>query len=169
MFKFPIKAILLALISGYVTAVFADGTHIETDSFLFQLPEGWVTQELSKQPKIVGPNNELVILSSVKVSGSGNPEELRKIIAELKNNLISSMEGAANQPELVMLGSVNQIAGKNFPLYYLQAETKDKSYFLDQYGVIHTKNVLLITVEGKMEFKQSSSVVRKAIETIKWR
>lgn len=141
---------------------------IETDSFLIQLPSGWKIEELSGQARVAGPNDELVIISSTRIVASESAQDLEKLRANIGNNIKTAMTEAADHPDLVMKGSLIQTEVQQCPFFALQCETKDGSYFFDQFGIVSQWNAVLVTVEGDSQHKQSSAVVRNAIENMVW-
>lgn len=148
----------------------AEPVRIETNSFLFELPAGWKIIELSNQAKLNGPNNEFLIVSSYNISGEGQESGLKNIKEEFGNNIVKSMQEAANEPDLNITSPLNnQTSPNGYPVWSIRTETKDGSQFFDQYGTVGIKTVIMVTIEGHLKNKSSSEVVFHAVREIKWR
>ena len=164
------KLLLTILITlGVAMNAIAEPVRIETNSFLFELPEGWKIIELSSQAKVNGPNNEFLIVSSYNISGEGKESDLKAIKEDFGNNLVKSMKEAASEPDLNITAPINsQSSPSGYPIWSIRTETKDGSQFFDQYGTVGIKTAIMVTIEGALKNKSSSEVILNAVREIKW-
>jgi hypothetical protein len=160
---------LLALIFGISMSTIAEPVRIETDSFLLELPSTWKIEELSSQAKLIGPNNEYLIVSSYRITGKGSEADLQHIRDEFGENISATMIQASREPDLkVTLPLTKELSLSGSPIWHIETETKDASQFYNLYGAVGLKVALLVTLEGELSHKETSKVVSNAIKNITW-
>jgi len=160
---------LIVLIFGISMIAMAEPVRIETDSFFIELPSTWKIEELSNQAKLIGPNNEYLIISSYRIAGEGNESELKKIRDEFGENIAATMVQASAEPDLRVVAPLSKkVLPSGYPVWEVETETKDSSQFYNLYGAVGLRVALLITLEGGMQHKETAKEVLDAINEIKW-
>ena len=163
-----ILSIIVFIVGGTMNAN-AEPMRVETDSFLFELPSTWQIEELSSKAKIVGPNNEYLIVSSYRIDGEGNEADLQAIRDEFGENISGTMIKASNEPDLKVTSPIKkETSPTGYPVWNIATETLDATQFYNLYGTVGPRVALLITLEGENKFKSSANVVYRAVNSIKW-
>ncbi|MBK8073877.1 MAG: hypothetical protein IPK34_18440 [Ramlibacter sp.] len=154
----------LALLS--TPAIAADV--LETASFAMTLPVGWVKNLQSKPVSARGPNGELLQVSSAKLQGSGATAEAQRIRAEMEQNVLRSIEHAANDPQLKTVTPLRKTqTPSGATVHELISQANDRTWFA-QFGAIGPSTVLLVTLEAPATSQASIAAVRQAVSSIKW-
>ncbi len=160
---------LVVLVFGITMNANAEPVKIETDSFLIELPSTWKVEELSSQAKLLGPNNEFLIISSYRITGEGSEADLQSIRNEFGENIASTMVQSSSEPDLkITLPLIKKVTPAGFPVWEINSETIDNLQFYNLYGTVGLRVALLITLEGEIKNKASASEVLSAINNIKW-
>ena len=147
----------------------AEPVRIETDSFLFELSSTWKVEELSNQAKLIGPNNEYLVISSYRITGEGNDADLQNIRDEFGENIAATMVQASSEPDLkVILPLSREVSPSGHPIWRITTEAKDASQFYNLYGSVGHKVALLITLEGEIKYQETTNEVLSAINNIEW-
>ena len=144
-------------------------TEIDTSSFKFSLPPDWKIENLSSPASLVGPKQEYVMVSAVKISGAGSVPDRAPLNKELKENLKKAMLHAVSNPQLQTIGQLSETTTERSEDYLvLKAESTDKTSYFYQFGIVSQSSAVLVTVEGLREHMENADVVEKATKTIQW-
>jgi len=139
---------------------------IETDEFIFEAPEAYRIESLDDQAELVGPNFELLLISSYSIDKLSSTEE----IEDFKNNITTAMLTAIDEPDLVVTTSLKQeTTDDGLPVWSLLTEAIDKSHFFDQYAISNGSIVVVVTIEGDYENKNSSASVEESVYDIEFK
>ena len=154
----------LALLSTPVVA--ADV--LETASFSMTLPAGWVKNLQTKPVSARGPSGELLQVSSAKLQGTGTSAEAQRIRAEMEQNVVRSIERAANDPQLRTVSPLRKSqSSSGATVHEMISQANDRTWFA-QFGAVGPSTVLLVTLEAPAASQASIAAIRQSVSAIKW-
>ena len=143
-----------------------DFTCIETDLFLFEVPEGYQIEELDDQAELTGPNDEFLVVSSYTVDEDSSMDEL-DTFAE---NIADAMRSAVEEPGLVVSEQLNrQTTESGLLVWSIKAEAEDKSHFFDQYSIVEKSTAVVATIEGNYEDRANSALIEEAVHALEFK
>lgn len=139
---------------------------IETDLFLFEAPSGWQVENLDEQAELVGPNDELLVISSYEVDENSDA----KTLEEFSQNIINAMQSAADEPDLVLTDKLSkEVTPNGLPVWKLLAHTTDNEAFFDQYVAILGSTAVLVSVEGDLPDRASSALIEESVYCLEFK
>ena len=139
---------------------------IETDLFLFEAPSGWQVENLGEQAELIGPNDELLVLSSYEADANSDS----KTLDDFSKNIISAMQSAADEPDLVLSDKLSkEVTPNGLPVWKLLAHTTDNEAFFDQYVAISGTTAVLVSVEGDLPDRASSALVEESVYCLEFK
>ena len=139
---------------------------IETDSFLFEAPDGFQVTSLDEEAELLGANQEFLVVSSYSIDDTSS-DEVQK---DFMNNIADAMKEAADEPDLIVNGKLTKNTTESgMAVYSVLAGTSDKSHFFDQYAVINKTTAVVTTIEGDIENRICSAKVEEAIHAVEFK
>ncbi len=139
---------------------------IETDDFLFEAPEGYRIESLDEQAELIGPNTELLVISSYSIDKPSSSEE----VVDFTNNLTKAMLEAIDDPDLVVTGKLTKaVTDDGLPVWNVRTEATDKSHFFDQYTIFNGSIAVVVSIEGDYENRASSALIEEAVYGIEFK
>lgn len=131
-----------------------------TDTFSFDIPDGWQTFTEGSRLIAQGSEGEELILSSfaVRASATAAPAELDNVMEELIVNAKAAAEKAASHPDLVITKPLDRDvdAGGAFPCWTLHSESRAQDVFFAQAVIRGARAVMLLTFEAPYSARRAS-------------
>jgi hypothetical protein len=133
---------------------------IETDLFIFELPEGWKIETLGEEAELISVNDDFLVVSTYTLDKdtSNDPNK------QLKSIISTAMSEAANDSELSITRPLkSDKTADNLIILSLLTQTNSKTNeYFDQYAIINESTAVLISVEGNLKFRSSSALVEES-------
>lgn len=140
---------------------------LETDSLRIELPEGWRVRQ-TQPVSAVGPDGEILKISSFSISGDGPAAELEHIRAEVTEKLKNNIARAAEEPVFKNFSGVAETSTVHGPFYSASLLSIDGKQVFMQYGVLGPRTFIYANCQFPIA-AESRDAVLTALKAVEWR
>jgi hypothetical protein len=142
---------------------------IETNSHRIKFPDNWQRGQLEGPALLLGPNREVVQISSAALSGLASVLMKSRALATLRDNATQSMRAAASDAELQIQNPLHESKSSSGNWFAeVHCTTLDGQTLFSQFATSGPKTVVLATVEAGAKYARSIETVRRAMQSIEW-
>lgn len=147
----------------------AAGSSIVDDTFVIDLPDGWITNLKANPVEVRGPGGEILLLSSAKYAGAGSPDEARSAMKNLDRIAQKAIRAVEKDPQFRTRQPLKTAKTRHGDTVYSMISTRKDGFTFAQFASVGARAVVLVTLEASNLNDSSIEVVRHAVEEIKWR
>ena len=142
---------------------------IETNSFRYVPPAGWVVNLTTRPVSIVGPAKELLQLTTKNVSGAGTDAEAKGILKDVEGAGVRSIERVIKEDNLRLVRPASRrLLPNGAAITELEARSQDGMRTLLGFVIVGPRSVLLATLDASGNAQTAISAIRQSFEAIRW-
>ena len=164
--RHALAAVLVSLASASAAAA---GPSIATETFVLELPEGWITNLNAKPVEARGPGGEVLQLSTAKYSGSGRPDDVRAAVKDLERIALKVVRAVEEDAQF---RTTQPLLTKRMPtgdvIHSIVSASRDGQMNFAQFVNVGPRAVVLVSLEVSNSTRSSIEVIRRAVEDTKW-
>jgi hypothetical protein len=143
---------------------------LETKTFVFTLPDGWVRDLHTDPVSARGPNGELLEISSSRISGPpGDSPELARIRANVEASGVRTLRLGESEPGLTVERPITRaVLIDDVVLNEVVYHARDTGWKIAQFSVTGPRTAVFISLRVPGGRVASIGAVRAAITRIQW-
>jgi len=142
---------------------------LETQTFVLTLPKGWVRDLDTNPVSARGPQGEMLQISSSRIRGSGDPNELAQIRQEMEDIGLKTLRLGESEPGLVVETAIARSEpSPGVVLNQVVYLVKETGWRIAQFSALGPRTSVLISVRIPKGNTRSLAEIRKAVQAIAW-